>query len=70
MEKQDKMYLKFSRLEDVFLKIDENTYLFSQVQYSVVYCRRPYLRPLIGDNEYGHLGRQSRGRRPGTQGEA
>jgi hypothetical protein len=26
--------------------------------------------PLIGDNEYGHLGRQSRSRRPGTQGDA
>jgi hypothetical protein len=26
--------------------------------------------PLIGDNEYGHLGRQSRRRRPGTQGDA
>jgi hypothetical protein len=26
--------------------------------------------PLIGDNEYGHLGRQGLGRRPGTQGDA
>ncbi len=26
--------------------------------------------PFIGDNEYGHLGRQSHRRRPGTQGDA
>jgi hypothetical protein len=35
--------------------------------------RRPWNHhpvPLIGDNEYGHLGRQSRRRRPRTQGDA